>query len=143
MLSIVLTILYILLVWFDLDRTLSLWWSPLKGYTSQYVGKPLARDGYPAITKVIIIVPCNQGTCDMTLKSILDQSVRVDTIDIQTDFPDKFKSLSDLLPTFRVVSPDIDKVGERDRRTVKIKMLNGPVYPYDYVERKVSRTQGQ
>lgn len=136
-LSILLTLVYIFMVWFDLDRTLSIWWSPLDSYTSQYVNKPLAREGYSTITKVIAIVPCNQGVCDMTLKSILDQSVKVDNIDIQTDFPDKFKSLINSVPTLEIKPPGVDKVGERDKGTVKIKMLNGTIYPYDYVEKVV------
>lgn len=134
-LSIFLTIVYIFMVWFDLDRTLSIWWSSLESYTSQYLKKPPAREGYTHITKVIIIVLCNQGYYDMTLKSILDQSVKVDTIDIQTDYPDKFNPLRGLLPNLIIKPPGVDKVGERDKRTVKIKILNGKVYPYDYIEK--------
>jgi len=138
-LSILLTMVYIFMVWFDLDRTLSIWWSSLESYAAQYLKKPLAREGYSNITKVIIIVPCNQGYCDMTLKSILDQSVRVDTIDIQTDYPDKFNLLRDLLTNLIIKPPGADKVGERDKRTVKIKILNGKVYSYDYVEKFINQ----
>ncbi len=122
------------MVWFDLDRTWYIWWSSLESYASQYLKKPVARQGYSDITKVIIIIPCNQSYCDMTLKSILDQSVRVDRIDIQTGYPDKFKHLRDLTPNLIIKPPGSDKVGERDERTIKIKILNGTVYPYDFVE---------
>ncbi len=133
-LSIVLTLVYIFMVWFDLDRTLNIWWSSLERYTSHYLKKPLARQGYSSIIKVVIIIPCNQSYCDMTLKSILDQSVQVDAINIQTDYPDKFNNIRNLLPNLMIKQPAVDMVGERDKRIVKIKLLNGKVYSYDFVE---------
>lgn len=137
-LSIIVTLIYMIVVWFDLDRTLAIWGSSLESYAKVYLQKPSARDGCDQITKVIIILPCNQSYCDMTLKSILDQSVRVDAINIQTDFPDKFNRLTDLLPMLMVKPPGVDKVGEGDKRTAKMKILNGQVYSYDAVEQFIA-----
>ena len=128
--GIILSIIYIVIVYFDYDRTITMRLRSIEAYIDEYARKPKV-DGQ----RSVVILNCPSGVCVETLKSILDQSVRVDDIAIETDNPDKIdESLRRIVTVHR---PNTAPIREGERDTILIIVDNGKTYPYDYIETKI------
>lgn len=124
-LSIVVSIVSILVVAFDLDR-----WLISKLYSAEsYVGtnykKPKGRN------KVVLLFRCNEPLSQDTIKSLLDQSVRVDDISVECSKPENHKKTKHIVSIHK---PGTLHIREGDMNTTVIEVTNGTIYPYDYVE---------
>lgn len=133
-LSILFSLVYLVVIYMEWDRRLQLWLSPYDGYISEYSSKPLASDK----RRVVLLYKERHASDDIpddTLKSLLDQSVRVDSIAVQTTDQVKYRHLKSFLTTH---VPDTEAITEGDSTTIIIPIKPGVIYPYDYVESHVA-----
>ncbi len=131
-LTIVFTFVSIIMVYFDWDRTIRLGLSSMNDLITMYSMKPQSD-----ARRAVAVIDCDDGVnngavCNKTLKSILDQSIRLHDIAVQTNTPNKINQ--DLLQVVSIHKPGTDVVREMDRDTVVLKLQNGKEYPFDYVE---------
>ena len=126
--TIITTIVGLLMVYFDYDRTLRLRFTEIPDMIEDYKKKPKAEK------RVVAVLDCDDVNflCTKTIKSMLDQSMRLDDFAIQTSTPDKIGP--ELLQVVSVHSPGTDVVREKERDTIIIRLANGREYPYDFVE---------
>jgi hypothetical protein len=87
--------------------------------------------------RIVAVIDCDTGinlgsVCNKTLKSILDQSMRLHDIAVQTSTPEKIDK--NLLEVVSIHAIGTDVVRETDNSTIVLKLKNGFEYPYDYVE---------
>lgn len=134
-LTIVFSFIGIVMVYFDWDRTILLSMSSMKGLIEQYSMKPKSKT-----RRVVAVIDCDDGVnngavCNKTLKSILDQSVRLHDIAVHTSTPEKIDQ--DLLRVVSIHKPGTELVRETERDTVVLRLENGKEYPFDYVESQV------
>lgn len=125
-----LSVAYAIFVYVDGDRTTRLARTPLDTLVQRYgTVVPRAKRRVVAIAK---------GSIDeRTLKSLLDQSVRLHDIAIETTLPPSaFARYSDVVSVHGV---NTGAVRERESDTLVIQVTNGRVYPYDYVERATTK----
>ena len=84
--------------------------------------------------RTVLIIECETGLCSQTIKSILDQSVRVHDIAINTNHPEniniKLKKIAN------IHTHGSEMIREPHADTIIIRINNGVVYPYDYIENK-------
>lgn len=127
--TIILTAIYLVVVLFDLDKSLGYLFYPIDAYSRDYGTKPRASSART-------VIAMRQDKPDAkTIKSLLDQSVRVDDIQVFTDNPGAFVPFTSVLSVHPSVSFG---VGENDESTIIVTAENGTIYPYDYVENVVS-----
>ena len=134
-LTIVFTFIGIVMVYFDWDRTIRLGMSSMNDLINMYSMKPKSE-----ARRVVAVIDCDDGVnngagCNKTLKSILDQSIRLHDIAVQTNTPRKIDQ--DLLRVVSIHKPGTELVREMERDTVVIKLKNGKEYPFDYVENQL------
>ena len=138
-LTIVFAFIGIVMVYFDWDRTILLSMSSMKDLINLYRMKPKSET-----RRVVAVIDCDDGVnngavCNKTLKSILDQSIRLHDIAVHTNTPEKIDQ--DLLRVVSIHKPGTELVREMDRDTVVLKPENGKEYPFDYVENYVENQQ--
>jgi hypothetical protein len=90
--------------------------------------------------RVVAVIDCDDGVnngsvCDKTLKSILDQSIRLHDIAVQTNTPQKIDQ--DLLRVVSIHRVGTELVREMERDTIVLELQNGKEYPFDYVENQI------
>ena len=134
-LTIVFTIAGIVMVYFDWDRTIRLGMSSMDELINVYSMKPKSKT-----RRVVAVIDCDDGVnngsvCDKTLKSILDQSIRLHDIAVQTDTPQKIDQ--DLLRVVSIHRVGTELVREMERDTIVLELQNGKEYPFDYVENQI------
>lgn len=125
------------MVYFDWDRTIRLNMSSMDDLISMYSLRPKSE-----YRRVVVVIDCdegvnNGGVCNNTLKSILDQSIRLHDIAVQTNTPTKIDP--DLLKVVSIHKPGTEMVREMDRDTLVIKLQNGKEYPFDFIENQIER----
>lgn len=135
-LTIVFAFIGIVMVYFDWDRTIRLSLSSMKDLIDQYSMKPKSA------LRVVAVIDCDEGVnngavCNKTLKSILDQSIRLHDIAVHTNTPDKIDQ--ELLRVVSIHTPGTELVREMERDTVVLKLENGKEYPFDYVESQLEK----
>lgn len=128
-LTIILTIIGIIIIYFDWDRTIRLSFSPISSLSQNYSQRPKSN------RRTVAILNCDNGVCDKTIKSILDQSIRLHDIAVQTSNPHKINP--DLLSTVSIHKPRTEIVREMDRDTLILNLENGKEYPFNYVEDQI------
>jgi hypothetical protein len=131
-LTIIFTIIGIVMVYFDLDRTIRLSMTSMSDLIEMYKQKPQS-----STKRIVAVIDCDTGinlgsVCNKTLKSILDQSMRLHDIAVQTSTPEKIDK--NLLEVVSIHAIGTDVVRETDNSTIVLKLKNGFEYPYDYVE---------
>jgi hypothetical protein len=133
--TIITTIAGLLMVYFDYDRTLRLKFTEITDMIEDYKKKPKSK------RRVVAVLDCDDVNflCTKTIKSMLDQSMRLDDFAIQTSTPEKIENK--LLQVVSVHNPGTDVVREKERDTVIIRLVNGREYPYDFVESVVESSQ--
>lgn len=127
------SLIYLVIIYMEWDRVLSLKFWSYESFAEDYTSKPAA---HPTRRVVILYVDPNESAAipsDM-FKSILDQSVKVTDIAIQTATPKKFKSMKSFTSTH---VPGTELISEGDASTILIP-VEPRIYPYDFVERMVS-----
>lgn len=129
--SVVLTAIYLVMVYFDWDRLLMLKFTPLHNLIQNYKKKPQTEG------RVVLILDCPSSVCMNTLKTILDQSVRVHDIAIQTNNADKFDPKLSEVASFHL--PDSQFIREGEVGTIMINIKNGEQYPYGAIETEVEK----
>jgi hypothetical protein len=85
--------------------------------------------------RIVIILECENGLCAKTLKSILDQSVRVDDIAVETNHPERISA--DEKQIVSVHKLGTAPVRETENDTIIFYLKNGQIYDYDYIETNV------
>jgi hypothetical protein len=142
LLSAVLSLIYVLLSYFGLLRYYSLYYFDIKGYTKNY--KNLDKLGKHRTVISMIVTQKQIIDIDHTIKSLLDQTVKVDliSITIPTDFDYTLKDeLNDCVSIFRC---DPDKgilncllpviMREQESTTRIITLCDGIAYGKDFIE---------
>jgi hypothetical protein len=134
-LTIVFTLVGIVIVYFDWDRTIRLSMSSINDLIDVYSMKPKSET-----RRVVAVIDCDDGVnngnvCNKTLKSILDQSMRLHDIAVQTNTPRKIDQ--GLLKVVSLHRPGTELVREMERDTIILKLKNGVEYPFDYVENQL------
>jgi len=134
-LTIVLTFVGIVMVYYDWDRTIRLGMSSMNDLINMYSMKPKSGS-----RRVVAVIDCDDGVnngavCNKTLKSLLDQSMRLHDIAVQTNTPQKIDR--DLLRVVSIHKPGTELVREMERDTIVLKLINGKEYPYDYIEEQL------
>jgi len=124
--TIILTLASIVLVYFDYDRRLRLRMTSLQSLISAYSLKPKTKG------RVVAVINTENGVDETMLKCILDQSVRLHDITVQTKRPDLIPR--EMLSVLSVHEPGTDILREADNTTIVMYLINGREYPYDYVE---------
>lgn len=130
-LAILLSVVFIIMIYMEWDRTIKLWFSSYDTLIQQYKLKP-----HPT-KRTVVIIECESGLCDWTLKSLLDQSVRVHAININTNHPEKIDDKVKEIATLH--RPGTEILREPSADTILINLKNGIVYPYDSIETKVNQ----
>ena len=133
-LTIVFTFVSIVMVYFDWDRSIRLGMSSMNDLINMYSMKPKSE-----VRRVVVVIDCDGAVCNKTLKSILDQSIRLHDIAVQTNTPRKIDQ--DLLRVVSIHKPGTELVREMDRDTVVLKVKNGIEYPFDYIENQLEIRQ--
>ena len=130
--TIVLTIISILFVFFDYDRKMRLGMTSIADLIKVYSKKP-----HFSPNRVVGVIETETGVNMNTIKSILDQSVRLNDIAIQTDKPNLVPG--ELSAVVSVHKPQTEWLREMDRTTIIIPLQNGLEYPYDWIESEAER----
>lgn len=130
------SIIYLVIVYMEWDRTINLYFHSYDYYLHDYQNKPRAHSNRRVI---ILYRDSNVSSQIPTLmfKSLLDQSVKVDDITIQTSLPEKFK---DVLAFSTTHVPGTELISEGEDTTIIIPVMN-KVYPYEFVETYVESKQ--
>jgi len=129
-LTIVFTILSIIFIMFDWDRTIKLYFNSYDNLINDYKLKPKAPK------RVVAVLELQEGESPspQTIKSLLDQNLRVHDIAIQS------KNLSDLSKdhTFQKIAtfhkPHTEWLRETENDTVVIHLQNGKEYSYGFID---------
>ncbi len=127
--GIVATFVFVLAVYFDLHQSIKRELSTVESLINAYKNKAVVSG------RSVIVLKCESGLCEDTLKSVLDQSVRVNDIAVETNRPDLVNDAFKRIVT--VHSMDTVPIRELDANTVVIYLENGIEYPYDFVEKNL------
>ena len=131
-LTIILTIISIIFIYFDWDRKLSLKVSSINSLLNTYSMKPKSTSN-----RVVAVIKCNDssdGLCNDTIKTLLDQSIRLHDIAVETNNPQFIDK-----DYVSIHKPDTTWLREPDSDTIIIRIENGKEYSYDYIENEVDR----
>lgn len=112
------------------DRHILLHFSSFENLIENY--KKKSKSSEKLNKRAVVIVTCDNGLCDQTLKSILDQSIRVDDFAINTNNPENLDPKINVVATTH--RPGTEIIREPSADTVIIYIQNGKIYPYDYIE---------
>ena len=133
-LSVLFSLVYLIVIYMEWDRRFQLWFTPYDVYVEEYSTKPIASE-----TRRVVLLYKERHASDRipddTFKSLLDQSVRVNGISVQTTDSSKYRHLKSFLT---VHVPDTEYISEGDATTIIIPIKHGAIYPYDYIERNVT-----
>jgi hypothetical protein len=135
LLTIILTIISIIFIYFDWDRKLSLKVSSINSLLNTYSMKPKSTSN-----RVVAVIKCNEppnGLCNDTIKTLLDQSIRLHDIAVETNNPQFIDK--EYLKFVSIHEPDTTWLREPDSDTIIIRIENGKEYSYDYIENEVDR----
>jgi hypothetical protein len=132
LLTIILTIISIIFIYFDWDRKLSLKVSSINSLLNTYSMKPKSTSN-----RVVAVITCNDGLCNDTIKTLLDQSIRLHDIAVETNNPQFIDK--EYLKVVSIHEPDTTWLREPDSDTIIIRIENGKEYSYDYIENEVDR----
>lgn len=132
LLTIILTIISIIFIYFDWDRKLSLKVSSINSLLNTYSMKPKSTSN-----RVVAVIKCNDGLCNDTIKTLLDQSIRLHDIAVETNNPQFIDK--EYLKVVSIHEPDTTWLREPDSDTIIIQIENGKEYSYDYIENEVDR----
>jgi len=130
--TIILTIISIVFVYFDWDRKFKLKMTSLNSLSNTYSLKPKSKTN-----RVVAIIQCNDGLCNDTIKTLLDQSIRLHDIAVETNHPEYIND--EFLKVVSIHKPGTTWLRETDRDTIIIRIENGKEYPYDYIENEVDQ----
>lgn len=128
--AIVATVVYIILLVTNKDRFFNIPSTDL--LISAYGNKPSIRN-----KRVVIVLNCELGICENTIKSLLDQSVRVSDIAVETSRPDLITD--DIKKIVSIHKPGTTKLRETESDTIVLFLNDGKIYDYDFVEKNVSK----
>ncbi|ASZ85133.1 153R [Cherax quadricarinatus iridovirus] len=127
--SIVISVLTIIVIFFDIDRSFRLYFSNPGGLIENYGMKqknPKNR------TVAYINLKPNEKLNEQTIKSLMDQSIKLHDLAIQTNTPEyvdeKFKNL------VSIHKPNTEQIREMDVNTIVIPIQNGVEYSFDHIE---------
>lgn len=123
--------------YFDFDRTLRLKTAPFQQLIQTYANKPHLSTIRTA-PKVVGIIQTELPLDKNTVKSILDQSVRLDDFTLQTN---SIAVPQELTTVMSIHPPDSEFVREANKNTVVLYFRNGQVYDYDFVETTLERLE--
>lgn len=127
------SLIYLVFIYMEWDRVLGFKFWSYDSFVKGYPNKPTA---HPTRRVVILYVDPSESSdipSDM-FKSILDQSVKVTDIAIQTVTPKKFKHMKSFTSTH---VPGTELISEGDASTILIPVEH-IIYPYDFVEQTVA-----
>lgn len=129
----VVLILSALFFYLEVDRTLRINTTSVNEMLETHLKKPKSKQ------RVVGIIETNDPINLSTVKSILDQSVRLDDLAVQTLIPvdENLKKIVSVHP------PQSHWLRETERNTVIINIQNGILYPYDFIEKKVKENKSQ
>jgi hypothetical protein len=133
--TIILTFISIIFIYFDWDRKLKLKLTSLNSLTDIYSLKPKNKSN-----RVVALIKCSSGLCNDTIKTLLDQSIRLHDIAVETEHPEYIND--EFLKVVSIHKPGTLWLRETDRDTIIIEIENGKEYPYDYIENEVDRIKG-
>lgn len=136
MLTIILTIISIIFIYFDWDRKLSLKVSSVNSLLNTYAMKPKSSSN-----RVVAVIKCDEANsflCNDTIKTLIDQSIRLHDIAVETNNA-QFTLDNEYLKVVSIHTPDTTWLREPDSDTIIIRIENGKEYPYDYIENEVDR----
>lgn len=128
------SIIYLVIIYMEWDRVIGFKFWSYESFAKGYANKPLA---HPTRRVVISYVDDGGGIPSDTFKSLLDQSVKVTDIVVQTDDQQKFDSVKSFTTIF---SPGALSIIEGDDSTILIP-VESKIYPYDFVEQTVAAVE--
>lgn len=131
-LTIILTIISIIFVYFDWDRKLKLKMSSLNTLSNIYSMKPKYKNG----NRVVAVMQCDKIN-NNTIKTLLDQSIRLHDIAIETHHPEYIDDY--YLDFVSIHKPGTVWLREGDRDTIVVDIENGREYAYDHIENEADR----
>lgn len=132
-LTIVMSLIFLIATYMEWDRTLKLATSSFDTLVEQYKLKPQPDK------RTVLIIECEDdagGVCSHTLKSILDQSIRVHDIAVNTNHPEKVDPK--LKTVVSIHKPGTEILREPSTDTAIIKLENGKTYSYDAIEAQIT-----
>jgi hypothetical protein len=132
--GLVATILYMVAVMTNVDRKLTLSIQTLPSLIEKYALMPLPTN------RVVIILVCESGLCESTLKSLLNQSVRVSDIAIETDHPENITA--DMRRIVSLHPTGSTRWRESEADTIVFILQNGEIFDYDYIESRIADPKG-
>lgn len=123
--GIVITAIYMLMLVTNTDREFMLSFKSTQGLIDRYskMTNPQRR--------IVVILECENGLCEDTLKSILDQSVKVSEIAVETNFPERFQGLSKVVSFHK---PGTIAFRENEADSIIMVLKNGKIFDYDFIE---------
>jgi len=140
--STVLSLIYIVFSYYGINRYLGMYLFPIKSYSKEFTKLDKASD------KRVVINLLNGRKGEITVKSLLDQTVRVDEIAINCKYRDKIRDeLRNVcmdyyysLPYNDVgnLIPPLLREGEED--TIIILVRNNIIYGKDFIETMIENT---
>lgn len=131
--SVISSITFIIFVYFDIDRTIKSNFSTIRSLSDEYNSKPK-----PSTVRSVILIKCKSALCESTLKCLLDQSVGVHDISVETDFPELLSN--DIKRIVTVHKYGTAPIREVESSTIVIDIPNGSeCYPYDFIEMELRK----
>lgn len=129
-LSVIILSIYVIIIYMEWDRLVWLKLKPLEYFIEDYMQKPKWTKN-----RVVAVIPCKGRVSEITLKSILDQSIGLHDIAIQSNYPDfKFISANNII-TFH--KPGTEFIRETNANTIILHLKNGVIYRYDEIEQEI------
>ena len=140
--SAVISLIYVLLTYFGLTRYIGLYMFPTEGYSKHY--KNLDKIGKHKTVISMTATPKQMNKLTHTIKSLLDQTVKVDIISVIVPYGDQYrlpKELNDSVSVFRCGSNQgllnclLPAVMRESESTTRIITLGaGTAYGKDFIE---------
>jgi hypothetical protein len=126
----ILCLLLSILIFYDADRRFVLYMKPLSSLITTYKTKPLCN-----AERVVAIIECDTLNI-LTLKSILDQSVRIHDIAVQLSHPETLSQ--EILSIVSTHPPNSANIREINNETIIVSIENGNILSYDFIENEIS-----
>lgn len=127
--SIAMLFAYILMVWFGWDRMIYLHAVPLATLINRYETKPKPSKR----TVILLRLDDKDNLSDITLKSLLDQSIGVHQISVETS-DGKVRVTDEQRKIVTVHKPGTEKIREQEADTLLFHVINGEIYSYDFID---------
>jgi hypothetical protein len=125
----VITFLSIIFIVFDWDRTLRLHMNSFDDLVNIYKLKPKTEKR----TVAVLELQNGEDLNMLTLKSLIDQNLRLHDIALQTDNPKKYENES-LKKFISVHKPGTEWLRETEKDTIVLHVKNGYEYPYGFID---------